>query len=440
MNNNLPLKTTLLQFLPVAVYMTDPEGRITYFNEAAERLWGQKPTMGVTQWCDSGKLYWPNGRAMAHAECPMAQTLKRGESVGAMEAVIERPDGSRVRFIPYPTLLTDESGNVSGAINVLVEVSQQRDSELEAARLAAIVSSSDDAIVSKTLDGIVTSWNAAACRIFGYSAEEMIGQHITRIIPLELRTEEEMIISRLHRGERIEHFDTVRVGKNGNKVHLSITVSPIRDSSGRIVGASKVARDVSERKRYEELQRTLFDELNHRVKNTLATVQALSVQTLRGDRSLSEARDLFQGRLMALSATHDHLSHNSWQSASLGTVVGEILRPFGKRVESDGPDVVLTPRQAITWGMVIHELATNAAKYGALSQDAGQVRVSWQLTSPNELEFDWRESGAIAIAPPARKGFGTLFVERASANDLSGKAIFDYRPEGLRVAIRAELG
>jgi len=440
MNNKLAMQTALLQSLPVAVYMTDVEGRITFFNEAAVRLWGQEPTMGLTQWCGSWKLYWPDGRPMPHADCPMALSVKRGEAVRGVEAVIERRDGSRVRFMPYPNPLKDETGSVSGALNVLVEVSQPRDTELEAARLAAIVSSSDDAIVSKTLDGIITSWNAAAHRIFGYAPEEMIGQHITRIIPQELRSEEEMIIARLRRGERIDHFDTVRVGKSGNRVHLSITVSPIRDSSGRIVGASKVARDVSDRKRYEELQRTLFDELNHRVKNTLATVQALSVQTLRGERSLSEARDIFQGRLMALSATHDHLSHNSWQSASLGTVVGEILRPFGKRVESAGPDVALTPRQAITWGMIVHELATNAAKYGALSQNDGDVRISWRLASPEELAFDWRETGSTPIAAPARKGFGTLFVERASANDLSGKAIFDYRSDGLHVAIRATLG
>ncbi len=439
MNSNLPAQTALLHILPVATYMTDRDGRITYFNEAAERLWGQKPEIGVTQWCGAWKLYWPDGREMAHADCPVALTLKRGEPVNGIAGVIERRDGSRVPFMPLPALLTDETGRISGAISALVEIPQRPDSDLEAARLAAIVSSSDDAIVSKTLDGVITSWNAAASRIFGYSAEEMIGQHITRIIPLELRSEEEMIIARLRRGERIDHFDTVRVGKSGGRVQLSITVSPIRDSSGRIVGASKVARDVSDRKRYEELQRTLFDELNHRVKNTLATVQALAAQTLRGNRNLDEARDIFQARLMALSTTHDHLSQNSWKSASLTTVVGEILRPFGGRTEIDGPEIVLTPRQAITWGMVIHELATNAAKYGALSH-AGQVHVSWSLMSIDELVLEWREMGGSAVAPPARKGFGTLFVERASANDLSGKAIFEYRPEGLHVTIRAGLG
>jgi two-component system CheB/CheR fusion protein len=313
------------------------------------------------------------------------------------------------------------------------------DSDLEAARLAAIVSSSDDAIVSKTLDGIITSWNGAAARIFGYAPEEIIGRHITTIIPPDLRSEEEMIISRLRQGERIDHFDTVRLRKDGTLVHLSITVSPIRDSTGRIVGASKVARDVTDRKRYEELQQTLFDELNHRVKNTLATVQALAMQSLKGERTLDQAREIFQGRLLALSATHDHLSQNSWQSARLDEVMDGTLRSFGERVTREGPAVRLNSREAISWGMLVHELATNAAKYGSLSQPNGKVAVIWRMSPHKNLEFEWSETGGPPAVAPKRNGFGTTFVERAVAGDLGGKAQFDYRPEGLHVRIDAAL-
>jgi PAS domain S-box-containing protein len=137
------------------------------------------------------------------------------------------------------------------------------ESEIMAARLAAIVANSDDVILSKTLDGIITSWNGGAERIFGYSAEEIVGQHISTIIPPELMNEEKEIIARLARGERIEHFETIRVTKDGRRVHISLTVSPMRDSEGRIIGASKVARDISDRKRAEETQRLLIDELNH---------------------------------------------------------------------------------------------------------------------------------------------------------------------------------
>lgn len=313
------------------------------------------------------------------------------------------------------------------------------DSALESARLAAIVSSSDDAIVSKTLDGVITSWNAAATRILGYEPEEIVGKHITTIIPPHLRSEEDTIIAKLRRGERIEHFDTIRMRKDGSLVHLSITVSPIRDSTGRIVGASKVARDVTERKRHEELQRTMYDELNHRVKNTLATVQALASQSLRGERSLSEALDIFQARLMALSATHDHLSRNAWRSANLDDVVRDTLQPFGARVVCEGPSVTLSPRQAITWGMIVHELATNAAKYGALSQPGGKVSVQWRRGQNGGVEFDWTETGGAPTTAPKRKGFGTLFVERSASSDLNGSAGFAYRPEGLHVHIGAGL-
>lgn len=146
------------------------------------------------------------------------------------------------------------------------------DSELMAARLATIVANSDDAIISKTLDGTIMSWNGGATRIFGYEPEEIIGKPITTIIPSELAGEEREIISRLTRGERIEHFETVRVAKDGRRVDISLTVSPMRDSAGRIIGASKVARDIGDRKRAEQTQRLLIDELNHRIKNTLATV------------------------------------------------------------------------------------------------------------------------------------------------------------------------
>src|SRR5690606_16518016 len=133
----------------------------------------------------------------------------------------------------------------------------------------------------KTLDGRVTSWNAGAQRIFGYTAEEMIGQSVLRLIPPELRSEEEDMLSRLKNGERIEHFDTIRVTKDGRRIHVSLTVSPLRDRSGQIVGASKIARDVTERKQAEDMQRLLFNELNHRVKNMLAAIQAIASQSLR---------------------------------------------------------------------------------------------------------------------------------------------------------------
>ena len=198
--------TDLLEALPVAVYTTDAQGRITFYNRAASEFWGHNPELGTSQWCGSWRLYWPDGRPLPHDQCPMAITLKEGREVRGVEAIAERPDGTRVRFLPYPTPLRDPSGRLVGAINLLMDITERHDAQLESARLAAIVVSSDDAIISKTIEGRITSWNAGAMRIFGYDASEMIGESILRIIPPELHGEEREILARLQRGERIDHF------------------------------------------------------------------------------------------------------------------------------------------------------------------------------------------------------------------------------------------
>src|SRR5256886_3906016 len=154
--------TELLEALPVAVYTTDAEGRITFYNRAAAELWGHHPELG--QWCGSWRLYWPDGRPLPHDQCPMAVALKEGREGRGAEAIAERPDGTRVRVLPFPTPPRDPSGRLIGAINLLMDVTERRDAELESARLAAIAVSSADAIISKTIEGRVTSWNAGASR------------------------------------------------------------------------------------------------------------------------------------------------------------------------------------------------------------------------------------------------------------------------------------
>lgn len=241
----------IIDSLPAAIYTTDAEGRLTHFNQAAVKFSGHTPQLGTDHWCVSWKLYYPDGTPMRHDECPMAVALKEGRIIEGAEAIAERPDGTRRWFTPFPTPLRDRNGKIIGGINMLVDITDRKHAERTDSLLAGIVDSSDDAIVSKTLDGIITSWNLAAERVFGYTAEEAIGQHITLIIPPDRWSEEDMIIAKLRRGERIDHFETVRRRKDGSPVELAVTISPVRDASGHVIGASKVARDVSERKRAE---------------------------------------------------------------------------------------------------------------------------------------------------------------------------------------------
>jgi len=240
-----------LQDLPVPVYTTDSKGMIDFYNDAAADFWGAVPTIGESRWFGPCDLFTPAGRPGAHEETSIASLLTKGYAVQGEEAVAERPDGRRVAFKSYPAPLKSASGKVIGAFNMLVDQTERRNAIVGTNQLASIVEGSDDAIMSKTLDGIITSWNGGAERLFGYTSAEMIGQSITRIIPENLRDEEQRIIGALRDGGRIDHFDTVRLAKDGHRIAVSLTVSPVRDAEGHVVGASKIARSAIHRKRAE---------------------------------------------------------------------------------------------------------------------------------------------------------------------------------------------
>jgi two-component sensor histidine kinase len=262
-------------------------------------------------------------------------------------------------------------------------------------------------------------------------------------------------LARLRRGERIDHFETVRRHKDGRLFDISITVSPIFGSSGQVVGASKIARDITDRKRAEERQRLLLGEIVHRVKNTLATVQAIATSTLR--RAPADERDQFTARLHTLSKAHDQLTGNAWDQAPMRGVVNAALGSFPqRRFEVGGPDVALATSASLHLALALHELAINAVKYGALSNPGGGVRLSWEIIgqattqaagptqgqhrrdaeghaqapgrreSGDLLKVRWEESGGRAPARVRRRGFGTLLIEHAFE-----RAQFAYAPTGL---------
>ncbi|MBY0308128.1 MAG: PAS domain S-box protein, partial [Phycisphaerales bacterium] len=236
----------LVSALPAGLYACDAEGRITLYNKAAAELWGREPAAGEERFCGAHRAFTADGRAMRMDRSPIAVTLLEGRAVRGGDVTIERPDGSRRVVTPYTDPIFDEEGKLAGAINMLMDVTEQRAAEMMRSHLAAIVQGSEDAIVSKDLRGVIQSWNPAAERLYGYTAQEAVGSSIMMLIPPDRYGEDAGILERIKKGERVEHFETVRLTKDGRTVHVSITVSPVRDATGRVVGASKIAKDVSE--------------------------------------------------------------------------------------------------------------------------------------------------------------------------------------------------
>jgi PAS domain S-box-containing protein len=311
--------------------------------------------------------------------------------------------------------------------------------EVAQALLAAIIASSNDAIASKTLDGIVTSWNSGAERLFGYTAEEMMGRPIAILGAPGREAEMPMILERIRRGERIQHFDTVRRRKDGTLVEISLTVSPVRDSTGRIVGASKIARDISERRAAEERQRLLVAELDHRVKNTLAVVHSLAARSL----GTSPERQTLLGRLQALTNAHELLSAGKWRAGNLaGLVQAELAAHLGQ-VEVKGADLPLTARATLTLALVLHELAANAAQHGALSVPEGRVELAWRIGgngSGPRFHLTWAEQGGPAAGSSRPTGFGLALIERAPRHDLQAEVRLTFGQTGLVYTLAAPLG
>jgi PAS domain S-box-containing protein len=306
--------------------------------------------------------------------------------------------------------------------------------------LASMVQFSDDAIVGKDLDRIITSWNKGAERIFGYLPEEIIGKPITILIPPERWHEERLIVERLRHGERTDHFETVRRRKDGAPINVSLTISPVRDAEGKMVGASLIARDITERKEREEREHLLMREVNHRAKNMLSVVDAIARQT--ATRDPEDFVDRFSERIQALSANQDLLIENAWHGVEIEDLVGAQLAPyadlFASRIILSGPKLCLNAAAAQAIGLTLHELSTNAGKYGALSTGTGRVDVSWG-SADGTFTMSWIERDGPPVREPERRGFGTIVMGTMAESSLGGTVHLDFAPSGLvwRLTCRA---
>ncbi len=340
----------------------------------------------------------------------------------AMHPILDR--GGAVMFLHPTGIDITERNQFEAAL---------RESQQRLRWLASIVESSDDAIVSKNLDGVITSWNKGAERIFGYTSEEAVGRPIMIVIPQDRQDEERTILTRIRRGERIDHFETVRQRKHGSLIVVSLTVSPVRDGEGKIVGASKIARDITEQKRSQEQIAILAREAEHRSKNLLANVQA--TVKLSQSETAEGLKDAIEGRIRALANVHSLFVETRWIGAELSTIATQELAPYSRegeatRVRIEGPQVLLKPDIAQAIAVILHELATNAAKYGALSTADGVVELKWSHEVDGRLTLCWIEAGGPVVRTPTKQGFGTRVIG-GMISQFKGNTRFDWRADGL---------
>ncbi len=310
--------------------------------------------------------------------------------------------------------------------------------------LAAMVEASDDAIVTKDLDGFITSWNAGAERLFGFTSAEAVGKHITIIIPEERLEEERQILARLRAGKRVEHFETIRRRRDGSLVDISLTVSPVKDLFGNIIGASKIARDISERRKAAAQQDLLLREMHHRVLNLFTLASAIVNLSARKAQSVEQLAKISSRRLQALAAAQSLTMRplETGQSrTTLHALLQIVLKPFRNSQDEDdrsisiyGDDPDLTNKAATPLALALHEFATNALKYGGLSENGHGVVILCKVEDET-VRIIWKEAG-VTRSFGAYEGFGSRLI-KATVEDQLGGRVFEVA-DGAGLAITIE--
>lgn len=445
--SGLGLLTSVFDALPIAIYTTDAEGRIVFCNSSAAALFGGAPAIGSADWCGSHKLLWPDGTAMAPGHCPMSTALQERRAIQGTEGIVERGDGSAARLFIYATPLFDGE-TLIGGVNMLVELGERDRTNYLEQRLAAIVESSEDAIISKDLKGTIVTWNRAAEKLFGYAAAEAIGRPVTMLIPDDRQQEEEAILGSIGQGRPVARYETLRRRKDGTLVPIALTVSPLRDSSGRIIGASKVARDISDQIKIREHQTLVLNEMSHRVKNVLAVAGGLVGLSARSAQSPKAMAQAVQERLGAYSRAHE-LTRTSGAAVALGatrettlhTLIHAIVAPYldeageETNVSIEGEDITIDSNATASLALVLHEFTTNAAKYGALSTSTGRVRIASRALDAG-FELLWAERGGPCVkGPPTKHGFGSVLATKTVEGQLNGTLHYDWQPDGLVITM-----
>ena len=351
---------------------------------------------------------------------------------GATQGAAELGQGRLVAPIASPLVEANE------IMTALSEASyQRREAEAANALLAAVVASTGDAVLSMDLSGRIQTWNAAAKRIFGFSTEEAVNQPASIVVPEDRAAERAAIYEEIKAGRTVT-METVRRTKSGHPIDVSINVAPLRAADGKVIGICSVVHDISSLKQREEHAQLLLRELAHRTKNLLAIINGMARETAKHSRDLEEFGARFGSRIQGLARSQDLLLEKDWSGAYLKDLVEAQLMPFiesgSDRLEVGGPKMLLRPEAVHNLGMVIHELATNASKYGALSVPEGRVQIAWSMEPAEQgacLHLMWREKAGPAAARPSSKGFGHTVIENMIRRSLNATVTLDYHSEGV---------
>ena len=435
----------LLGALPAAIYTADAAGHVTYCNQAAIDLWGVRPKPGRDKWCELARFQHTDGTPVALEDCPTQVALKEGRAVLGREGLLVRRDGTRIPVIPCPTPLRDESGAIVGVVDMTVDITERKQAEAALAeRNAQLALAGKTALVGSYAFDIpagimqVSPGYAAIYGLGERTAEITRGDWRGHVHPEDLpRLDEER--SRAFTMRQCEHRSEYRIVRSGGEVRWIESRSFVSyGSDGRACRMVGVNIDVTERKQAEDHKNILIAELDHRVKNALAVVSVIASRTQEASSSMADFVTALDGRIKSMATTHDLLSHRGWQGLPLAELVHRELAPYAtaSNTRIEGAEIVLSAEAGQAVAMVLHELATNAAKFGALSNSRGLVQVRWSPTGGRRghrwLAIVWEESGGPNVAPSTRSGYGTSVISDLIPYELGGRVDFLLAPGGAR--------
>ena len=429
-----------------AILTTDIDGRITSWNNGAERLLGYAESEILGQ--DASVLFTPEDRDNDRLVIEMRCAFEQGRATN--ERWHQTKDGSRFFASGLMMPLKSEEGVIHGFLTIMRDRTSERIAE-EALRKSealarSLFESSADCVKILDLNGRLIAMNVPGLGVMEIEDfAPFVGREWVTLWPEAMQPE---VLQALHEAKsgRVGRFYGLCPTVKGGEKFWDVQVSAVPGPDGLPQRLLSVSRDMGERRLAEEHRTMLINELNHRVKNTLATVQAIAYQTLRSADVDPHILATFEARLFALASAHDVLTKENWAGAHLADIVEAALKPYlsgpSRRFDVDGPDVLLNPKTALAIAMVLQELATNAAKYGALSRNYGRISVRWTIeveADGQRLNLRWAETGGPPVEPPRQKGFGARLIERGLANELDGKAEIDFQPTGVVCTIEANL-